>query len=72
LAELRRELFAMVLAKGAQAALAERCLVEIDELYDWHGRIDDEPRHPGIASGEPWPLMPQSAVSLMGARFAWT
>jgi hypothetical protein len=29
-------------------------LVEIDKLRDAYGRIDDEPRHPDIASGEPW------------------
>ncbi len=57
LAELRRELFAMVLANNAQSALAERCLVAIDKLRDAYGRIDDEPRHPDIASGRPWPLV---------------
>jgi hypothetical protein len=57
LAELRRELFAMALAKNAQSALAEKCLVTIDKLRDRYGRIDDEPRHPDIASGQPWPLI---------------
>ena len=57
LAELRRELFAIASANNAQSALAERCLVTIDKLRDAYGRIDDEPRHPDIASGEPWPLV---------------
>jgi hypothetical protein len=57
LAELRRELFAIALANNAQSALAERCLVAIDKLRDAYGRIDDEPRHPDIASGQPWPLV---------------
>ncbi len=57
LAELRRELFGMALANNAQSALAERCLVAIDKLRDAYGRIDDEPRHPDIASGRPWPLV---------------
>ena len=47
----------MALANNAQSALAERCLVAIDKLRDAYGRIDDEPRHPDIASGRPWPLV---------------
>lgn len=57
LTELRRELFGMVLANDAKSPLAETCLVEIDELRDEHGRIDDEPRHPDISSGKPWPIV---------------
>ena len=57
LAELRRKLFAIASANKPQSALAERCLVTIDKLRDAYGRIDDEPRHPDIASGEPWPLV---------------
>jgi len=57
LAELRRELFRLALAKNAQSRLAEACLVEIEELRDEHGRIDDEPRHPDISSGQPWPII---------------
>jgi hypothetical protein len=57
LTELRRELFGMVLANDAQSPLAERCLVELDELRDEYGRIDDEPRHPDISSGRPWPII---------------
>jgi len=57
LAGLRRELYTIALANNAQSVLAERCLVEIDKLRDAYGRIDDEPRHPDIASGEPWPLV---------------
>jgi hypothetical protein len=57
LAELRRELFAMLLADDAQSALADECLVATDKLRDAYGRIDDVPRHPDIASGQPWPLL---------------
>jgi len=56
LTELRRELFGLALANDAHSQLAESCLVEIEELRDEHGRVDDEPRHPNIASGHPWPL----------------
>ena len=56
LAELRRELFGLALANDAQSRLAEACLVEIEELRDEHGRVDDEPRHPDISSGQSWPI----------------
>ena len=57
LAELRRELFGLALGNDPQARLAEACLVEIEELRDEHGRVDDEPRHPDISSGQPWPII---------------
>lgn len=57
LAQLRRELFGLALAKGAQSRLAEACLVEIEELRDEHGRVDDEPRHPDISTGQSWPTV---------------
>jgi hypothetical protein len=55
LVEFRKELFAMMQAGGAEADLAEVCLNKIEKLRDEHGRISDEPRHPDIASGSPWP-----------------
>jgi hypothetical protein len=57
LAGLRRELFGLALAEDAQSRLAEACLVEIEELRDEHGRVDDEPRHPDNSSGQPWPIV---------------
>jgi len=57
LAELRQELFGLALANDAQSRLAESCLVEVEELRDEHGRVDDEPRHPDISSGRPWPII---------------
>jgi hypothetical protein len=53
---LRRELFAIVLANNTQSVLADECLAAFDKLRDECGRIDDEPRHPDIGSGKPWPL----------------
>ena len=70
LAELRRGLFAITLANNAQSALAERCLIAIDKLGDAYGRIDDEPRHPDIASGWPWPLVQQPKYKPRGLRCA--
>ena len=54
--ELRKELFAFTAGGGNEAVLAAACLTAIDELRDEHGRVEDEPRHPDIASGRPWPL----------------
>ena len=56
LADLRKELFAMILADGSESGLAAACLNEIDELRDEHGRVNDEPRHPNIGSGRAWPI----------------
>lgn len=55
LVEFRRELFAMMQAGGAEADLAEACLIKIEKLRDEHGRISNEPRHPDITSGQSWP-----------------
>lgn len=52
---LRKMLFGMVLANSAESALAIASLNEIEELRDEHGRVNDEPRHPDIDSGQPWP-----------------
>jgi hypothetical protein len=57
LTDLRRQLFGLAVAGGPQSSLAESCLVAIDELRDEHGRVDEEPRHPDIASGRAWPIL---------------
>jgi hypothetical protein len=56
-APLRRKLFEMLLNDPYRDQAAQRMLVMIDELRDEHGRPDDEPRHPWLASGVPWPLV---------------
>ena len=60
-APLRRRLFEMVLDDRQRDQAARRMLVKIDELRDEYGRPDDEPRHPWLASGVPWPLLRQGA-----------
>jgi hypothetical protein len=55
LTELRRQLFGLAVAGCPQCPEAESCLVGIEELRDEHGRVDEEPRHPDIASGRAWP-----------------
>lgn len=57
LISLRKKLFEMILENSPESALAEACLTAIEEKRDWHGHIEDEPRHPDIASGKPWPLI---------------
>ena len=55
LTEFRKQLFTMVAANDAQSTLAEKCLTEIDIVRDEYGLVSDEPRHPDITSGLPWP-----------------
>jgi NACHT C-terminal Alpha/Beta 2 len=54
-AKLRKFLFGIAFGKGHEAALAKRCLVDIDELRDEHGIAAGDPRHPDVRSGCPWP-----------------
>lgn len=53
--ELRKRLFAMINGDTADSRLAIACLNAIDELRDDYGAAD-EPRHPDITTGCPWPL----------------
>jgi hypothetical protein len=55
LVKFRKELFAMIQADETEAYLAEACLNKIERLRDKYGRINDEPRHPDIDSGQAWP-----------------
>jgi hypothetical protein len=57
LTAFRQELFGIAIANEAQSALAERCLLAIENIRDSHGRINDEPRHPDIGSGRAWPII---------------
>jgi hypothetical protein len=51
---LRKKLFALTEQDTAEAKLAAACLAAIDELRDDYGPAD-EPRHPDVGSGRPWP-----------------
>ena len=53
---LREALFKMIVESKSESKLAEVCLTEIDKQRDIYGRVEDEPRHPDIASGKAWPL----------------
>jgi hypothetical protein len=55
-AELRRKLLAAT-SDGSAHDLAARTLTAIDEIRDEYGRAIDEPRHPDLASGRPWPIL---------------
>ena len=54
--ELRRKLLAMTTDGGLHDSAA-RVLREIDRVRDENGAPDDEPRHPDLASGKPWPIL---------------
>jgi hypothetical protein len=52
---VRKTLFGMLDANSGEAALAKRCLSAIDRLRDKHGIAANDPRHPDVMSGKPWP-----------------
>lgn len=54
---LRKELLARV-TDGQKSDRAAVCLREIDELRDDHGLPVDDVRHPDLASGKEWPMIP--------------
>lgn len=56
-AALRANLLAMVTDGGARDAAARR-LVDIDLVRDEHGSPEYDPRHPDLASGRSWPIVP--------------
>ena len=54
--ELRRKLLAMT-TDGGPHDYAARALREIDRVRDESGTPEEEPRHPDLASGKPWPIL---------------
>jgi hypothetical protein len=54
--ELRQKLLAMTTDGGPHDSAA-RVLREIDRIRDENGAPEDEPRHPDLASGKPWPIL---------------
>lgn len=57
-AQLRASLFRMAYEDAGRQNTARALLEWTDELRDEYGRPDDEPRHPNIGSGMPWPMLP--------------
>lgn len=55
LIEFRKQLFDMIVDNVPQSFLARACLIKIDVIRDEYGRPNDEPKHPDIISGSPWP-----------------
>ena len=58
--ELRRHLLAMT-TDGGPSDIAARHLGTIDSIREDYGIADPEPRHPDIASGKQWPMIPSRA-----------
>ena len=54
--KLRRQLLEKSVNDQERNEAAKDVLEWIDELRDEYGRPDDEPRHPCLESGIPWPL----------------
>jgi len=54
---LRKRLFEMVIQDTARKDIARKVLIQIDDLRDEYGRPEDEPRHPWIESGYPYPIL---------------
>ena len=72
LTSFRKRLFAMISPGDARAPLAEYCLNEIEEHRNRLGRINNEPRHPDITSGRPWPnVAAESGVLQEEAAAFW-
>lgn len=59
--DLRRDLLGLT-GSGDVGDFAARCLEEIDRLRDDYGLPADEPRHPDVRSGKPWPLIQSSSI----------
>ncbi len=56
--ELRRRLFAMTVSPDEdQVASAVDYLARIDMVRHEDGATEDEPRHPDLRSGRPWPMV---------------
>lgn len=60
-AALRANLLAMVADGGSRDAAARR-LADIDLVRDEYGWPEYDPRHPDLASGRAWPIIPAPAV----------
>jgi hypothetical protein len=43
---------------GGADDTAARCLNFLDQIRDEYGSPENEPRHPDLASGRPWPIIP--------------
>lgn len=54
--EFRKSLFDLLPQGGMLSELAAHYLTHIDSLRDEHGRLNNEPKHPNIEAGVPWPL----------------
>ncbi|WP_422762716.1 hypothetical protein [Pseudomonas viridiflava] len=43
---------------------ASKCLSWIDDIRDRYGNVVDEPRHPDIKSGRPWPMQAPTSPAI--------
>jgi hypothetical protein len=52
---VRKALFELLEGTPQEAGLATRCLIAIDYQRDEYGIAANDPRHPNVMSGKPWP-----------------
>lgn len=60
--ELRQKLLALT-TNGGPTDAAARCLNQIDKIRDDYGTPESESRHPDLASGKPWPILPPASIA---------
>ena len=70
LARLRRRLFGTIVENGKSAEAASILLVTIDRQRDIYGHPPEEPRHPHVQSGKPWPTLAAVAWKALDLQLA--
>ena len=68
LANLRKRLFGMICEGGKASEAALLLLVTIDRQRDTYGQPPEEPRHPHVQSGKPWPTLAAVAWKALDLR----
>lgn len=57
IAHLREKIFSMLEGTQQEREIAKACLEALDIMRDDRGSPLQEPRHPNLASGKPWPIL---------------
>lgn len=57
IADLRERIFSMLEGTPQERQIAKACLEALDDMRDDRGSPLQEPRHPNLASGKPWPIL---------------
>ena len=68
LARLRKRLFGTIVENGKSAEAASMLLTTIDRQRDIYGHPPEEPSHPHVQSGKPWPKLAAVAWNAVDVR----